>query len=171
MDSESPVRFFIHYLKNLAAMVGRVEKAGVESSDLLQARLAGDMFPLAQQVSTAVSFSLRAVCPLVGLDIPDLGDAKSCTDLRRTIGAAIECLQQIEAEAFAGFERKTVRTRAGFADLSFTGGDYLRLYAQPNFLFHYSMAYAILRANGVALGKQDFDGFHTYPEGFSFPGQ
>jgi hypothetical protein len=57
---------------------------------------------------------------------------------------------------------------AGLSERRLCGRDFLLLYAFPNFLFHLCMAYAILRQQGAAIGKQDFDFFHVYPEGFFF---
>ena len=62
-----------------------------------------------------------------------------------------------------------IATTAGFAELELSGADYYLMYAVPNFFFHYTMAYATARQAGVAIGKADFDGFHAYPPGFSFP--
>ena len=75
-------------------------------------------------------------------------------------------MEALDPAAFAGAETRRIRHRAGFADLDQSGADFLHLYGMPNFLFHASMAFAILRANGVAVGKADFDGLHDYPPGF-----
>ena len=64
--------------------------------------------------------------------------------------------------------RQQFATAAGFAVLEQTGLEFLQLYGLPNFFFHMTMGYAALRAAGVPLGKADFDGFHFYPEDFSF---
>lgn len=167
-----PSTIFVHYLKNLDALVVMAEEAERErSSSLLQARLVPDMFPFGQQVSTAVSFSLRALCPLVNRPVPEIEQPENFVQLRDLIEDAVHFLQQLEGAELEGFEGRIVSTRAGLADRAFKGRDFLIGYALPNFLFHYSMAYAILRSEGLPVGKQNFDGFHEYPPGFSFTGQ
>ncbi len=71
-------------------------------------------------------------------------------------------------EAFEGAETRRVQHRAGFAELDQSGREYLTLFGMPNFMFHLSMAFAILRQNGVEIGKADFDALHDYPHGFRF---
>lgn len=167
-----PSTIFVHYLKNLDALVVMAEEAERErSSSLLQERLAPDMFPFFQQVSTAVSFSLRALCPLANRPVPEVEQPENFAQLRDLIEGAIHFLQQLEDAELEGFEGRAVSTRAGFADWAFKGRDFLVGYALPNFLFHYSMAYAILRSEGLSIGKRDFDGFHEYPSGFNFSRQ
>ncbi len=80
-------------------------------------------------------------------------------------------VRKLPSASFQNLENRPVTTKAGFAERRFSSWEYLHLYTIPNFLFHYSMAYAILRVNGVAVGKRDFDGFHEYPPGFTLPGQ
>jgi hypothetical protein len=69
---------------------------------------------------------------------------------------------------FEGAEGRIIRHHAGLAVLEQTGSGFLHLYGLPNFFFHLTMGYAALRAAGVPLGKADFDGFHSYPDGFRF---
>jgi hypothetical protein len=107
---------------------------------VLTARLAPDMFTTGQQMATASSFALRVAFPLAGL----------------------------APESFTGAETRRIRHRAGFADLDQDGATFLHLFGMPNFLFHTSMAFAILRSQGIGIGKADFDGQHDYPHGFRF---
>ncbi|WP_188150086.1 DUF1993 family protein [Teredinibacter waterburyi] len=60
------------------------------------------------------------------------------------------------------------RVEACFANIEFNGNDYFMMYTLPNFLFHYNMVFAILRKSNITIGKADYDGFHQYPQGFSF---
>ena len=166
-----PVKFFLHYLKNLSTILSCAEIAqekGGCARGLIDARLAPDMFPLRQQAATAISFSVRALCPLVDLDPPNLGNAEDFLMLRQQVEQVVDFLEGIPPNKFEGFETRAVKTTAGFAEHHFSGRDFLVNYAIPNFLFHCSMVYAILRVNGVELSKGDFDAFHEYPAGFSF---
>ncbi len=82
---EVPVRTFLHYLRNLQSLVEQAKGFDMESEVLLQRRLALDMFPLVQQLTTAVNFSLRALCPLAEIEIPEQGDAENYTQLMSLI--------------------------------------------------------------------------------------
>jgi uncharacterized protein len=150
------VPVFRHYL---ARMTGMVEQAGREA---MEARI-GDSFPARQQFATAAGFTMRVACPLAGREVPDLPEA-----LGPRLAVARALLGAMKPEDFEGAEERIIRHRAGFADLEQTGGEFLHLFGLPNFFFHLTMGYAALRAAGAPLGKADFDGFHQYPEGFSF---
>jgi hypothetical protein len=153
---QASVPVFRHYLARVAAMV---ERAGPEA---LAAQVA-DAFPAGQQFATAAGFSLRIACPLAGREVPDLPAA-----LGPRLAVARAMLGAMAPADFEGAEARIIRHTAGFAELEQTGADFLYLYGLPNFFFHLTMGYAALRAAGVPLGKADFDGFHSYPEGFSF---
>ena len=151
------VPVFRHYLGRMAGMV---ELAG---RDVMGARI-GDAFPAGQQFGTAAGFAVRVACPLAGREVPDLPTA-----LGPRLAVARAMLGAMKPAEFAGAGERIIRHRAGFAELEQTGADFLYLYGLPNFFFHLTMGYAALRAAGVALGKADFDGMHSYPADFSFP--
>jgi hypothetical protein len=153
---QATVPVFRHYLAQVAAMV---EKAGPEA---LEARIA-DAFPAGQQFATAAGFALRVACPLAGREVPDLPQA-----LGPRLAVARAMLGAMTPADFEGAEDRIIRHHAGLAVLEQRAVDFLHLYGLPNFFFHLTMGYAALRAAGVPLGKADFDGFHTYPEGFRF---
>ena len=150
------VPVFRHYLARVADMA---ERAGPEA---LTAQLA-DAFPAGQQFATAAGYALRIACPLAGREVPSLPQA-----LGPRLAVARAMLGAMSPAEFEGAETRIIRHRAGFADLEQTGADFLFLYGLPNFFFHLTMGYAALRAAGLPLGKADFDGFHSYPEGFHF---
>ena len=153
-DASVPV--FRHYLTRMSGMV---ERAGREA---LNARIA-DSFPASQQFATAAGFTMRIACPLAGREVPDLPEA-----LGPRLAVARALLGSMKPADFEGAADRIIRHRAGYAELEQTGTEFLYLYGLPNFFFHLTMGYAALRAAGVPLGKADFDGFHQYPEGFSF---
>ncbi len=150
------VPVFRHYL---ARVQGMVELGGPEA---LRARLA-DAFPAGQQFATAAGFALRIACPLAGREMPAMPQALAprLAVVRATLGA-------MRAEEFLGAESRRIRHRAGFSDLDQSGEEFLYLFGLPNFFFHVTMGYAALRAAGLALGKADFDGLHSYPPDFRF---
>jgi hypothetical protein len=157
------VPVFRHYL---ARLHGFLDRAAPREA-VLMARLAPDMFTCGQQIATATGFALRTSFPLAGLPVPVLPDPPpDRPGLAARIAAAGEALDRLDPAAFAGAGTRRIRHRAGFADLDQSGADFLHLYGMPNFLFHTSMAFAILRANGIEIGKADFDGLHDYPPGF-----
>jgi uncharacterized protein len=153
---QASVPVFRHYLARVAAMA---EKAGPEA---LAARIS-DAFPAGQQFATAAGFALRITCPLAGREVPDLPQA-----LGPRLAVARAMLGAMTPIEFEGAETRIIRHHAGFAVLEQTGTEFLHLYGLPNFLFHLTMGYAALRSAGVPLGKADFDGFHSYPDDFSF---
>lgn len=121
------------------------------------------MFDVRTQFFAVAGFALRATYPLAGRDVPVLqGDAGA------RLAQAQSWLSQLTEADFTGAEQRVITHRAGFADLEQPAAVYLRDFALPNLWFHLSMAYAGLRAAGVALGKADFDGLHAYPDGFTF---
>lgn len=162
----SPNRVFLHYLKQLDALLERI--AAVEDG-IVERRLHPDMFNLLQQASTAIGFSLRTCCPLAGREIVSFrSEEESLAAVRRELAATVDYLRAMPECDIAGKPGSRIATAAGFADLDFAADDYVLMYAMPNFFFHYSMVYAIARQAGVPIGKADFDGYHRYPQGFIF---
>ncbi len=159
------VPVFLHYLERMDGMVRQTE--GREH--FLQARIAPDMFTAAQQVATAAGFALRVAFPLAGRDVPKLADqGMDRIGLGRLIVAARQELAALDPADFAEAHTRPIRHRAGFAELDQTGAEFLHLFGMPNFLFHTTMAFAVLRQQGLPIGKADFDGQHDYPPGFRF---
>jgi len=159
------VPVFQHYLDRLEGLVGRVQ--GQEA--MLGARLAPDMFTAGQQIASAVGFTLRISYLLAGLEPPrdsDLGVDR--IGLLRRIQVAREGLAGLDPATFAGADTRRIRHRAGFAELDQTAAVFLHLFGMPNFMFHTCMAFAVLRGQGLEIGKADFDGLHDYPHGFRF---
>ncbi len=134
----------------------------------LAARLATDMFDCASQLRTVAIFALRCTYPLTERDPDQRQFDPGLFGVKSRIGHATGQIRLLTPADFDGAEARIISHRAGFADLTQTGADYLHHFALPNLWFHLSMAYATLRAAGVPLGKADFDGLHSYPPGFSF---
>jgi hypothetical protein len=161
-----PARLFLHYLGRLKNLLLQIDAC---DPDISGNRLHPDMFPLWQQATTAIGFTLRASCPLAGREI-----ASFRTESATVRGALVELdatmayLAAIPEADFDAVDAMQVQSAAGFAHLELPAADYYTLYAMPNFFFHYAMVYAIARQAGLPIGKADFDGFHTYPPGFTF---
>ncbi|WP_341887251.1 DUF1993 domain-containing protein [Variovorax sp. YR752] len=161
------VPVFLSYLERLRHLVDAAEAFAVRRGDAapewLEARLAADMLPFEQQVSIAAHFALRACFPLAGLPVPPYGDFPATFDgLRQRIARVVELLGALDPAQFEGAGSRVAHSTAGHAQVALPAAQFLLQYALPNFFFHLTTAYAILRQRGVALGKQDFDGFHSY---------
>ncbi|MBY4677230.1 DUF1993 domain-containing protein [Marinobacterium arenosum] len=164
-----PLTLFTHYLQQLDRILEKSAAHADSEAELLNARLAEGMFPLSQQARTAIDFSLRALCPLIGEEIRSFANERqSFTGIRMQLAETLDYLAQIDSSRFEGAETRQVTTRTGFREHAFSGADYLALYALPNFLFHLNMVYALARQQGVPLSKGDYDDFHQYPDGFRF---
>ena len=154
---------FLRMLGNLKAILekGAAHAAAkkIEESVFLNARLFPDMFPLTMQVQIASDFTRGTSARLSGSEPPAVEDKeKSFAELIARVDAAASYVRGIPAAKFEGAqERKIVRKVRG-VERTFTGTDYLYQYALPNFYFHLTTAYAILRHSGVEIGKGDFLG-------------
>jgi hypothetical protein len=140
-----------------------VRSRNLESSEVLGARLAQDMLPFETQVLIAANFALRACFPLAGHAIPPYGEfASTFEGLRSRIAYVLELLNSLEPSQFEREESRVVESKAGNAQVSLRAPEFLLQYALPNFFFHITVGYAILRSLGVAVGKENFDGLHSY---------
>ena len=131
----------------------------IDASVLPNARLAPDMFAFTRQVQIACDMAARSAARLTGSEMPTFDDVETTLpELKQRIAKALAFVNAIPAAKYAGSEDRdiTVTTRRG--DLKFKGLDYLRDFVLPNLYFHVTTAYAILRHNGVELGKADFLG-------------
>jgi hypothetical protein len=148
-----------HYL-------GRVPHILAQAEDThLSLRLAEGMFSVAENIDCAVGFALRAVLPPTGHAVPDLPPAQTVGTLIAKAQAVADQLATIDPEALNRVAHRSVSHIAGEAHLDQPAFDYVTLFAMPNFFFHLCMAYAGLRAQGVPMGKADFDGLHAYSPG------
>ncbi|MEM9787559.1 MAG: DUF1993 family protein [Pseudomonadota bacterium] len=136
--------------------------------DMLAARLHADMFNCAEQFEIVAGFALRATLPLVGRDVVERDCPHDIEALRVHLRSVRDEISTLTPADFHGAAVRRIRHRAGLADLDQSGTEYLHHFAIPNLWFHLSMAFAILRAEGAAVGKADFDGLHAYPAGFSW---
>lgn len=165
---EASVPVFLRYFGRLRGLVDAAQAfAGQHArpeAELLAARLAPGMLPFETQVVIAANFALRACFPLAGLPIPPYGEfAPTVEGLRARIDRVVGLLESLDAACFEGAESRVIESRAGDATVSLRAPEFLFQYALPNFFFHVTAAYAVLRNQGVPLGKQDYDGFHAYP--------
>jgi len=153
----------IRGLVNLSAQIDKAvayaAEKGIAHEELLHARLAPDMYDFVQQVQRVSDVAKFAAARLSQQLPPVCPDVETTFDeLKARIDTTIAYLRSVPREAIDGQENIEVRFTAGPYELSFTGADYVRSFALPNFYFHASAAYAILRHKGVPVGKLDFLG-------------
>ena len=157
----------LSFLQVLPPLGGLVEKARAYAADknvsdatLLDARLADDMWPFAKQVMAAIAHSAGAI---EGVQMGETGPISgemptSLAALGEAVASAINVLEAIASADLDGIASNDTCFRFGNRTMPFTVDDYLLTFAVPNFYFHASMAYAILRNQGVGVGKMDFLG-------------
>lgn len=136
-----------------------VEKK-IDPNALLQARLFPDMFPLLRQVQVASDFAKSVSARLAGVEVPKLDDSEQTFDeLLARIDTVLAFIGGLDAGKFEDAALREIVTQAGTPkEKRFTGQSYLFNYGLPHFFFHTTTAYAILRHNGVEIGKKDFIG-------------
>jgi hypothetical protein len=150
-------------MRNLDAILDKAlasaEARKIDPSVLLGSRLAPDMFPLIRQIQIACDFGKGPMARLAGIENPKFEDSEtSIPELKARIARTLEFIASIPESALAGSEDRDITIQAGPNTLEFKGFAYLVGFALPNLNFHLSMAYAILRHNGVDIGKRDYIG-------------
>ncbi|WP_213980636.1 DUF1993 domain-containing protein [Sphingomonas sp. dw_22] len=154
------------YLRGFAAMSAFLEKGrayadaqGIAQEDLLSARLYDDMLPLTGQVQRASDTAKFAAARLSGIQGPSMPDTEASFDeLLARIAATVDFLNSVPREAIDGREDADIEVRTARSSRQFKGLGYILGFAHPNFFFHVTTAYAILRHKGVPVGKMDYLG-------------
>ena len=160
---------FIGMLGNIKSWLDIAAGTGKEAA-LLEAKLADDMFALARQIQIASDSAKGAGARMTGTEAPAMPDVEtSFAELKDRCDKTMAYLQSIDPAAYdAGADREVVITFPNGGGVKFDGKTFLTGFALPNFYFHATTAYAILRANGVPLGKQNFLA-HLAPHMFAPP--
>jgi hypothetical protein len=131
----------------------------IDATVLLNSRLAPDMFPLTRQIQIAADMTKGAAARLSGTELPKYEDNETTiSELKGRIAKTLAFVNGIDAAKYTGSEDRDVTLQMRTGERRFKGLDYLRDYVLPNVYFHVTTAYAILRHNGVELGKNDFVG-------------
>ena len=156
-QASAPV--IVRALSNLSAMMDKALAAGLDEKVLLEARLTPDMHPFPRQIQMASDSAKGGIARLAGVEAPSMPDTETTfAELKERIARTIAFVKGVDASAFEGSEdREIVLTFPGNS-MTFTGADFLTGFMLPNFYFHITTAYALLRANGAPIGKMDFLG-------------
>jgi hypothetical protein len=157
------VPVFARMLTNLLALMDKAEANAAERKFdtlvLSDARLAPDMIPLRGQIMIATDHVKGCVSRLAGQPVPSWPDTEqSFAELRQRVQKALELLKTVTPEQLNGSEERNVALVQAGKEVTMLGLDYVTQRALPNFFFHVTTAYAILRHNGVPIGKRDFLG-------------
>lgn len=160
---EASVPVFKQILTSLSAILDKAEAHAAEKKidppALLQARLYPDMFPLLRQVQVACDFAKGAAARLAGVEVPRYQDTEQTfAELRERIATTLAFIASLPRDGLEASAQRDITTGSGEKAKQFKGQVYLMHYALPHFYFHATTAYAILRHNGVEVGKKDFIG-------------
>jgi len=154
---------FMNILKNLSGILDKAqahaEAKKIDPKVLTSYRLFPDMFPMARQVQVACDTAKGACARLAGVEIPKHEDTEQTfAELKERIAKTIEFIGTLKPAQIDGTEDKEIVLKLGGQDRTFKGMQYLLGHAHPNFHFHVTTAYNILRHAGVEIGKRDFIG-------------
>lgn len=157
------VPVFKHILGSLSAILDKAEahatEKKIEPDVLIQARLFPDMFTMRRQVLIACDFGKGTCARLAGVEVPKYEDnEQTFAELKARIAKTLAFISTLSAAQIDGSEERDITVQAGPNTLQFKGQAYLLHYALPNFYFHVTTAYAILRHNGIELSKRDYIG-------------
>ena len=131
----------------------------IDEAAFVDARLFPDMFTFARQIRVATDMSKGAGARLAGIDIPKFEDnEKTLPELKARLRRAIDFLKTLTPAQIDGSEEKAITLTVGGKPMNFNGLDYLLTWALPNFYFHVTTAYNLLRQGGVEIGKMDYLG-------------
>jgi uncharacterized protein len=160
---QASVPAFLQMLNNLPAILDKAEAyAGnrkVDPEILINYRLAPDMLPFVRQIQIAADLAKGAVARLAGVEVPKHDDTeKTFADLKARIAKTVAFVQSFRPDEIDGSEDRNISLTLGEHTMSFKGQPYLVHFVLPNFYFHCTTAYDILRHCGVELGKRDFIG-------------
>lgn len=160
---EQTVPVYTRLLRNLLALLDKAEdraaEKGFEPAVLVNAGLAPDMLPLARQVMILTDQAKGTCGRLAGVEIPKFDDIETTLpELKARVVRTLDFIAGLKPDQFEGAAGKPIHIKLPSVELDFIGQRYLSEFALPNFYFHLSVAYAILRHNGVAIGKFDYLG-------------
>lgn len=144
--------------------VAHCEARKIDPAKLLTYRLAVDMNPLTDQIQAISDQAKGSIARLAGIDIPSMPDTETSIDeLKARIAKTVDFIKSVKPDQINGTEDKEIVLKLGPVgpnqfEMKFTGAQYLLHFVMPNFYFHHTTAYDILRHAGVAIGKRDFMG-------------
>ena len=160
---DASIPLLVRGLHNLSAVLAKAkahaDARAIEPSVLIGSRLAPDMFPLSRQVQIATDTAKGCAARLGGVEIPSFEDTESTfEELQERIAKTLAFIETIPARQLEDASQREIQLKLRGRDVTFTAQAYLFTFVLPNFYFHITTAYGILRHNGVELGKADYLG-------------
>lgn len=160
---EASVPCLVRTLGNLSIILDRAQTYAdakkIDPTVLAGARLYPDMLPMARQVMIATDTAKGAAARLAGIEVPKYDDTEqTIAELKARVAKTVDFLKTVTAAQVDGSEDREIVLKLGGTEARFTGLSYLVEFVLPNFYFHVTTAYAILRHNGVEIGKKDYLG-------------
>jgi hypothetical protein len=153
------IRALSNLSKILDKAVADAKTKDIPLASLTDGKLAPDMRPLTFQIQTASDTAKGCAARLAGIDAPSMADTETTfPELQQRIAKTIAFLESVKPEQLTGAEDRSIVLKFPSGEMKFTGRDYVTGFALPNFYFHVTTAYAILRHNGIEIGKRDFLG-------------
>ncbi len=154
---------YIRQLENLSNLLWKAndhaKSKKIDEVVFINARLAPDMFSFARQVQIACDFAKASCARLANIEIPSFQDhEKTFEELMERVKKTSDFIKTIDSSKMSGVQDRRITYSAHGTNFDFIGSAYLLNFALPNFYFHYTTAYAILRHFGVEIGKSDFIG-------------
>lgn len=160
---QASVPTFLRQLQALSVILDKAmahaQSTGLDPAQLTTARLAPDMLPFTNQIFIATDTAKGCAARLAGVEAPVFADSETTLpELQARIGKTLDYLKTFRPEQIDGSEERAVTLKLRSGEVTFTGLSYLQTFAMPNFFFHVTTAYGLLRQQGVPLGKLDFLG-------------
>jgi len=160
---QASIPVFVRMLDNLSGILDKAaahaEAKKIDPAIFINARLAPDMFPLSRQVQIATDMVKGCAARLAGIEVPSYDDNESTfSELQARIAKTKVFIESVSASQVDGSEERKITLKFGSKELNFLGQAYLLDFVLPNFHFHLTTTYAILRHNGVEIGKKDYTG-------------
>ena len=154
-DASIPV--YLQMLRNLSAIMDKAEAQGGDLAAYMEARLAPDMHPFSRQIQMVSDAAKGGAARLAGVAPPSMPDTETTwVELKERLAKTIDFVSSIKPEQVNGDENRTVELPLPGRTMTFTAKDFLFNFGLPNFFFHVTTAYGLLRKQGVPLGKMDF---------------
>jgi len=160
---QASIPVFIRGLGNLSAILDKAathaEAKKIDPSVFINARLAPDMYPLSRQVQIASDVAKGCAARLAGIEVPSYEDNETTfPELQARIAKTVAFMQSVSPSQIDGSEERPITLKLRGKEVSFLGQPYLLSFVLPNFYFHLTTTYAILRHNGLEIGKPDYIG-------------
>lgn len=147
----------VRALSQLSALLDKAVAHGLAEDELLNARVAPDMLPFTKQIQIASDISKGAMARLSGATAPAMADTETTVaQLKDRIARTIAYVKSIDPATFEGAAGRKIEIKFPSVEMTFSGAEYVSQFVLPNLFFHVTVAYALIRARGVEIGKNDY---------------